>query len=134
MERISFDNGDKRVEINDSGDYIVIPMGDNTFPQRVIEFSKKAEDQYNILLEKEKELHGSDVEIISNMRAGILLNVGQLFDGLFGDGSCKKVFGNLAPSMDIMVSFMEQIAPLVNKFATERQSEIEAKYVKRGRR
>lgn len=134
MERISFDNGDKRVEINDSGDYIVIPMGDNTFPQRVIEFSKKAEEQYNILLEKEKELRGSDVEIISNMRAGILLNVGLLFDGLFGDGSCKKVFGNLAPSMDIMVSFMEQIAPLVNKFATERQSEIEAKYVNRGRR
>jgi hypothetical protein len=29
---------------------------------------------------------------------------------------------------------MEQIAPLVNKFATERQSEIEAKYVKRSRR
>lgn len=134
MERINFDNGDKKVEINDSGDYIVIPMGDNTFPQRVIDFSKKAEEQYNVLLEKEIELKGSDIEILSNMRAGILLNVGQLFDGLFGDGSCKKVFGNLAPSMDIMVSFMEQIAPLVNKFATERQSEIEAKYVKRSRR
>lgn len=134
MERISFDNGDKKVEINDSGDYIVIPMGDNTFPQRVIDFSKKAEEQYNVLLEKEIELKGSDIEILSNMRADILSNVGRLFDGLFGDGSCKKVFGNLAPSMDIMVSFMEQIAPLVNKFATERQSEIEAKYVKRSRR
>ena len=134
MDRICLNNGNKKIEINDSGDYIVIPMGDNSFPERVIKFSKDAESKYKLLVEKEIELKDSGIEVVSKMRSEIFTSIGSMFDELFGVGSCKTVFGNMAPSHDIMLDFMEQIVPLVERYATERQSEIETKYSKRSRR
>lgn len=134
MDRICLNNGNKKIEINDSGDYIVIPMGDNSFPERVIKFSKDAENKYKLLVEKEIELKDSDIEVVSKMRSEIFTSIGSMFDELFGIGSCKIVFGNIAPSHDIMLDFMEQIVPLVERYASERQSEIETKYSKRSRR
>ena len=134
MDRICLNNGNKKIEINDSGDYIVIPMGDNSFPERVIKFSKDAESKYKLLVEKEIELKDSGIEVVSKMRSEIFTSIGPMFDELFGVGSCKTVFGNMAPSHDIMLDFMEQIVPLVERYATERQSEIETKYSKRSRR
>lgn len=134
MDRISFDNGNKKIEINDSGDYIVIPMGDNSFPKRMIDFSDYAENKYKILYDKEIELKDSGIEKISAMRSEIFTDIGNSFDELFGPESCVKVFGNNAPSQDIMIDFMEQIEPLVRRYAEERRSEIEKKYNKRSRR
>lgn len=134
MDRISFDNGNKKIEINDSGDFIIIPMADNSFPERVINFSKKAEEKYSELVEKEIELKNSGIEEVSKMRCQIFTEIGVYFDELFGVGSCLKVFGNIAPCQDIMITFMEQIVPLVERYANERQTEIEVKYSKRSRR
>ena len=143
MDRINFDKGNKKVQVDEDGSYIIIPMGDNSFPERMIVFSEEAESNYKLLYEKEvefkelakgKELENSGIEELSKMRSEIFTSIGKAFDKLLGEGSCMKVFGNIAPSQDIMIDFMEQIEPLVKKYAIERQSEIEEKYNKRGRR
>jgi tetrahydromethanopterin S-methyltransferase subunit G len=133
MERINFDNGNKKVQVNEDGDFIILPMGDNSFPKRLIEFSEKMELTYGELIEKEKELAGSDITILSEMRAELYTRIGCYFDEIFGIGSCKKVFGNLAPAQYLMFDFLEQIQPLVGKFASERRATIEKKYQAKGR-
>lgn len=133
MERLIFDNGNKKIQVNDDGDYIILPMGDNAFPKRMIYFSEKAELIYNELAKKEKELSGSDIATISEMRAELYTKIGTCFDETFGIGSCEKVFGNSAPAQDLMVDFLEQIQPLVERFANERRAVIEKKYQAKGR-
>ena len=80
MDRINFDNGNKKIEINDSGDFIIIPMADNSFPERVINFSKKAEEKYSELVEKEIELKNSSIEEVSKMRCQIFTEIGVYFE------------------------------------------------------
>lgn len=136
MEKLNFDNGNKKIQVNEDGDYIVLPMGDNAFPKRLIDFTQKMKDVYNELIEKEKEFKRngldetniSDISEISDARAEIYTRIGTFFDEIFGNDSCRKVFGNLAPAQDIMISFLEQIKPLVERFADERRATIEKKY------
>lgn len=136
MDKLIFDNGNKKVQVNEQGDYIIIPMGDNSFPQRIVEFTEEVEKIYEQLIEKEEEMseRKADITEKSKVRADIFINIGISFDRMFGNGSCLKVFGNNAPGQDLMIQFLEGLEPLVKKYAIERQKNIEEKYGKSSKR
>ena len=41
MDKIKINNGTKRIEVNDNGDFIELPMRDQSFPTRFFEFVKQ---------------------------------------------------------------------------------------------
>ena len=41
-------------------------------------------------------------------------------DKLFGEGTCKKVFGDIAPGFDLFLDFFEQLTPYLQEFSRER--------------
>ena len=49
-------------------------------------------------------------------------------DNLFGEGCCKKVFGDIVPTPYIMADFFDQMTPILNKYANDRQAKIAEKY------
>ena len=50
-------------------------------------------------------------------------------DRLFGEGCCKKVFvGIKNPGIELIGDFFEQITPLLNQYAQERNKKINLMY------
>ena len=49
-------------------------------------------------------------------------------DNLFGVGSCEKVFGDIIPSAYALADFFDQLIPIFEEFASEKQKSIAAKY------
>ncbi len=45
-----------------------------------------------------------------------------------GEGTCRKVFGDIVPSVDLYVDFINQLAPYFEKYGKERQKKLMQKY------
>ena len=41
-------------------------------------------------------------------------------DELFGDGTCRKVFGDILPSMDLFVEFFGSLLPFFEEYKQDR--------------
>lgn len=130
MKSLRVNTGVKRIEVNDNGDYIVINLSDNSFFTRFNSF-------LNWLNTKQAELDASEwatgkepdaLMVFDGYRALCKETCTQL-DDFFGDGCCSKVFlGIEEPGIELIVDFLDQIIPILNEFAKERNENIRLKY------
>ena len=119
MAGIRVNTGVKRIDVNDNGDYITINLNDNTFLDRffllyenLVKMADESSAKESAVREKYKDYVGNknggsgDVERLPD---GMIRDVLSLYkdagktmmgevDGLFGEGTCKKVFGDITPS------------------------------------
>ena len=139
MDSLRVDSGIKNIEVNDNGDYISIPISDTSFYQRYADMIKNFEKkQAEIdLLEKElsekyKDKPADDVDMIVDtigLYSNLCKDVCAEIDNLFGEGCCQKVFvGIETPSVELIGDFFEQITPLLQKYAQERNQKINLMY------
>ena len=139
MDKLRVDSGIKNIEVNDAGDYISIPISDaafyerfcallKNFEQKQIEIEQKAKD----LSEKHKDKPDNDVNSIMDgiqLYAELCRYTCTELDNLFGEGCCQKVFvGAQNPSVELIGDFFEQITPLLNQYAQERNQKINLMY------
>lgn len=150
MDSLRVSNGIKRIEVNDNGEYIEIPISDTAFFERYAEilqyFDKKqidieqqAKEISEKYLTKEQE-EKPDEDTISEMNVNMVADMVKLYselckdvciqlDKLFGDGCCQKVFlGIEAPGIELIGDFFEQITPFLQKYAQERNDKISLRY------
>lgn len=112
---IRIDSGTKRIEVNDNGDVILLPLGDDGFTrnfyQLLDDFRRKAEtvrvDENDILRSMDR---------ITDMNAGMKADV----DKLFGEGTCEKVFGDITPGIDYFLDFFYQLLPFFEEHSKKR--------------
>lgn len=139
MDKLRVDSGIKNIEVNDNGDYISIPISDTTFYERfgnILKYfdSKQAdiEQQAKELADKHQGKADNDTEVIVDtvkMYSELCKEVCSELDKLFGDGCCRKVFvGVESPSIELIGDFFEQITPLLQKYADERNAKFNMKY------
>ena len=139
MDSLRVDSGIKKIEVNDNGDYISIPISDTTFYERfgalIKNFEKKQaeiEQQGKELSEKHKDKPDDDVDMIVDvfdLYSKLCKDVCAELDKLFGEGCCRKVFvGVKIPSVELIGDFFEQIVPLLNQYAKERNQKIDLMY------
>lgn len=144
MDKLRVDSGVKKIEVNDNGEYICIPIRDTSFYQRFAEIIKKFENKqedvdrrYAELEEKHKNKPEDDIDAISdsiNLYSDLCKEICDDLDGLFGDGCCQKVFlGIKNPGIDLIWDFLDQITPLLNQYIGEQNQKISFKY-NRGRK
>lgn len=129
MERIRVNTGVKRIEVNDHGDYITLSLNDNAFLERFFKLYENVQKLANESAAKEEDIQNRHkesgnkearlretfslyAEVGDSMRAEV--------DGLFGEGTCKKVFGDIAPSFELYLDFFEQLTPYLQEFAKEK--------------
>lgn len=139
MDRLRVDSGIKNIEVNDNGDYISIPISDVTFyerfgaliknfEQKQTEFEQKAAK----LSEKHKDREEFDADAIvdaTGFYAEVCRYTCSELDKLFGEGCCKKVFVGIEnPSEELIGDFFDQITPLLNQYAKERNQKIDLMY------
>lgn len=134
-DSIRIDTGAKRVYVNDNDEYIILNFADQRFPTRFDdmvedfkekqkEFQKRAQeidDNKELTEDKRKEYgHRLNLEVCTYFRDQI--------DKLFGPETCRKVFGDIIPGIDLFGEFLEKISPFFEKYAKERGAKLAQKY------
>ncbi|MCM1219707.1 MAG: hypothetical protein NC321_16060 [Clostridium sp.] len=139
MDSLRVDSGIKKIEVNDNGEYIEIPISDTTFYEKFVTLLKRFEQkQADIekqavdLEEKHKDKPDNDADMIIDtvtLYSGLCKDICAELDSLFGDGCCRKAFVGIdTPSVELIGDFFEQITPLLQKYAQERNEKINLKY------
>lgn len=138
IDSIRVDTGVKKIEVNDEGETISLNFADQSFPARyfamVDEFEASQSTFQKEAQELDKECEQNQLSDYERSRkvAAFNLKVHQFFkdrvDGLFGEGTCRKVFGDIVPSVDLYVDFINQLAPYFEKYSKERQKKLMQKY------
>lgn len=125
MNEIRVNNGIV-VSVNDSGDTITINADDQIFLEKFYTMIERIETiGEKIKSDEMKNKSGRErLQFMIDNTKEIMSDI----DGLFGSDSCKKVFGDIVPSYYLLADFFDQIIPIVQEYANERQKKIADKY------
>lgn len=139
FRELQVDNGLRRIKVNADGEYIEVSVNDSTFFDRFADLLVWIGDK-----EKELEQYGEthkagdlkDMEVIWELvrkRTETYQECCQRLDVLFGEGCCRKVFGNIVPDDLLIMDFLEQLTPVIEELGRERNQKLSGKY-NRGRK
>lgn len=134
FRELHVDNGIRKIKVNDDGEYIEVSVNDSTFFDRFADFlvwigSKEKElGQFG---EDHKADDLKDPEVVREVvrkRTETYRECCQRLDILFGEGCCRKVFGNVVPDDVLIMDFLEQITPVMEELGRERNKKLSVKY------
>lgn len=130
MNRIRINNGIKRIEVNDNGDYITLSLDDSAFFDRflslynnLLKMANEADEKKNGMKQKYGE-NSDNIEFTNeafSLYYGFSRDMMGELDNLFGAGTCQKVFGDITPTFELYIDFFEQLKPLIDEFADEKK-------------
>ena len=122
MEKLRLVSYAKEIEVNDNGDTIILQVEDQAIPRKIKKLVKTLEA-------KAKELEGlddeADIDIIEDKNYEMNLLAKAAIDDIFGEGTCKKVFGDIVPPVERHIEFIKQIIPYFEEYAKERVQRLE---------
>ena len=114
------------IEVNDAGEYIVARLDDNSFTDKFYDILDTMEKTSALL--DEAEANGKDEREQLDIVTDRIKKVMQDIDNLFGADACKKVFGDIVPSGYAIADFFDQLLPIFEDYANEKQQKILSKY------
>ena len=114
------------IEVNDAGECIVARLDDNSFTDRFYDILDTME-KTSVLLDEAEE-NGKDEREQLTIVTDRIKKVMQDIDNLFGADACKKVFGDIIPSGYAIADFFDQLLPIFEEYANEKQQKILSKY------
>lgn len=131
MAGIRVNTSVKKIEVNDNGDFITLNFSDNSFPDRFYGMLENVQNRANDVSAQAAELeekYGGDKEALTRQQAalyrqfheGIVSEV----DALFGPNTCKKVFGDIVPGIELFEDFFTQLTPYFEEYGKERAAKL----------
>lgn len=114
--KIRVSSGVKKIEVNDQGEYIILPLSDDSFVSR---FYKLLDEIKRTGEELAKSPDTPDITTVDSI-VELEKSVRTKTDELFGAETCRKVFGDVLPSMDLFVEFFGQLVPYFEEYKRER--------------
>lgn len=143
MDSLRIDNGLKKIEVNDAGEYIEFSVVNNDFfrgfselmkwfdeknvQHEISEIQKQEEE---VVSENADEINHEALNNVIDIREKISKEVCEKIDAIFGTEASRKIFGGIVPDMFSIAEFFEKIAPFIEKYAKERNQTINKKYNK----
>lgn len=126
MEKIRLQRNIKRIEVNDEGECITLDFDDLNLPYRYYGMIKNLErDRAKFtaeLAEKLKEksaLECTEELVEAERRLNIYFR--DAVDEVFGEGTCRKVYGDILPSFEMHMQFFDALRPYFEEEAKRRQ-------------
>ena len=114
------------VKVNEKGETIIINVEDQTFLDKFYGLIHRMDEtQQHMKSDKVKAL--GEREQLREMIAQTQ-EIMKDIDGLFGEGACRKIFGDIVPSPYLLGVFFEKMLPLADSYADERQKNISRMY------
>lgn len=121
-------SGVKRIEVNDDGEYIEINFGDARFmrslysmldgAQTEVKEAQKCEAE---IREKFKDDEDAQTRELLQLNEKVLKGMVAGFDSALGKDTCKKVFGDIIPTVYMFQDFMDQLLPILEEGQREQQ-------------
>lgn len=134
MEQLKRNRGNiVRIEVNDEGEFITINLADAEFPNRFYELYQNVQNRLKDIEEKKPADSNTteQLEYVRNLNKGNADDI----DKLFGEDTCRKVFG-VVPDIYAVIDFFEEIIPILENAIKKRNNSIKSKYnpKRRGKR
>lgn len=127
MEKLVRKTSEITIEVNDDGEYIKVNLADQEFPRRFYGLFENVRKHYEEMKEdsKVKDLKPDEV-----MDAEIAMSKSVMadIDNMFGEGACRKIFGDIVPDVYAITEFFEALIPILKKYGEQRNNEIRGKY------
>lgn len=143
MDSLRIDNGTKKIEVNDAGEYIEFSIVNNDFFRAFFDLLRWFGEQENRkeiseMEEQKDKVISEDGEKVNYKAANNVLDIMdkiskeacEKIDNIFGEEASRKIFGNILPDMYMIADFFEKIKPLIEKYQKERNQTIDKKYSK----
>ena len=116
----------EKIEVNDNGDYILLPLGDDKF---VRSFYKMLDDvQKKIKTEPAPSLDGDSAPESIMQEMDRVIDVSDFLfertEKLFGEGTCQKVFGECRPGLLMFWEFFNAILPFMEEYQKDCDSSL----------
>lgn len=134
---IKVDSRIRKIGVNDAGDYIELSVTDVTLLDRfsnLVEWFSSKQEELTRFDDDFKARHAGDtddteavIEAI-HKRTEVFRETCRQIDGVFGEGCCKKVFGDIIPDELPLMDFFEQMTPVMQRMAMERGEKLRTKY------
>lgn len=135
MREVKFGKSYEEIKVNENGDTIKIPVGDNAFKDKFFDMmksfegmQKEIEDRYADLtkgVEDEDELRKINYELEDEYTSKVC----GMIDGLFEQDTMKKCYPDAEkPNLLMVGDFFGNIAPVIADIYGERQKSIDSMY------
>lgn len=143
MDSLRIDNGLKRIEVNDAGEYIEFSVVDSGFFRAFFDLLQWFDEQENrkeikemkeqgdkVVSDDENKINYDAANSVLDIREKISKEACEKIDNIFGAEASRKIFGSIVPDMYMIADFFEKITPFMEKYAKERNQTINRKYSK----
>lgn len=143
MDSLRIDNGLKKIDVNDAGEYIEFSVVDNNFFKAFFAMLRWFDEQenrkeINEMEEKSEKVVSVDENKINYDMADNVLDIREMIvkeacekiDNIFGAEASRKIFGRVVPDMYMIADFLYAITPFIEKYQKEREQIINKKYSK----
>lgn len=127
MAGIRVHTGAKKIEVNDNGDFILLNLNDHDFPNRFFSMldrihalAETAGPKETVLRSEYPEGSIELVRALSELDNEVHRAIMEEVDGLFGPDTCRKVFGEIVPGVELFDDFFQQLLPYFEEFGKER--------------
>lgn len=129
MEKLSIKSKNiVKIEVNDDGEYITINFADADFPKRFYQFYNNMKKKIDSIQKDREKFNESDVEQQLEYYAALHRELMQEVDGMFGEDTCRKVFGDITPNISLISDFFEQLFPIMEKYSLVNNRAFSGKY------
>ncbi len=136
MEKIRIARNVKRIEVNDEGEFIELDFDDLNLPYRYYAMLKRFEkDRAEFSRELSEKLKGKtaaeSTEELVEAERGLNMYFRDAIDEVFGEGTCRKVYGDILPSIEMHLQFFDALRPYFEEEAQRRQQKMNRYSAKR---
>lgn len=136
MEKIRIARNVKRIEVNDDGEFIDLDFDDLNLPYRYYAMLKRFEkDRAEFSRELSEKLKGKNAaestEELVEAERRLNIYFRDAIDEVFGEGTCRKVYGDLLPSIEMHLQFFDALRPYFEEEAQRRQQKMSRYSAKR---
>ena len=117
----------KKIEVNDQGDCITLNFSDNSFPDRFFamldSIQQRAED-VQVWENEMQERGGAEPRAAAALYRQFHEDIMGEVDNLFGPDTCRKVFGEIVPGIELFDEFFTQLLPFFEAYGRERAEKL----------
>lgn len=143
MDKLRLDSGLKKIEVNDNGEYITVNLSDGAFfdkfnsflnwfykkqddvEKKCDELKAKYPEQEDESMDRQIHMFGDSAKLYRELCDEVCVEL----DKLFGERCFQKVFPEVeSPGFELIIDFIDNITPLLQKYAAERNQKINARY------
>lgn len=130
---IRANTGTVDIEVNDNGDKISFSISDNNFLKQLSDFfewffgAKEKIEKF----ESKKENDANELEDLKSLvvaQEELSREVMAKLDELFGEDTCKKIFGEISPTFVCVVDVILQLADEIERIAKEHNQYFASRY------